>query len=177
MRSLAKAGRAFDWFIDAMLFVAGVIVFIQTIWITQDVIIRKALDWTWAPSFEILTYSVLWMTFLGTTAIYRDRGHVVMEAIVAKLPARAADLVNLITTCAIAGLTAFLFFYSLKLTIDDYQSHFVLATILKPVKWPIEAVIPIAFLTLFIQSLRHVVTYYRAYKAGEYIKAGEQSSL
>ncbi|MBN1322098.1 MAG: TRAP transporter small permease [Thermoleophilia bacterium] len=177
MRSLAKAGRAFDWFIDAMLFVAGVIVFVQTVWITQDVIIRKAFDWTWAPSFEILTYSILWMTFLGTTAIYRDRGHVVMEAIVARFPARAADIINLVTTFAIAGLTAFLLYYSAKLTIQDYQSHFVLATILKPVKWPIEIVIPVAFLTLFIQSIRHMVTYYRAFKAGEYVKAGEKSSL
>ena len=177
MRLLQKAGPAFDWLIDAMLFLAGVIVFVQTVWITQDVIIRKAFDFTWAPSYELHEFSILWMTFLGTTAIYRDRGHVVMEAIVARFPARAADIINLVSTCAIAALTAFLLFYTARLTIQDYQNHFVLATILKPVKWPIEIVIPISFLTLFIQSLRHVVTYYHAYKSGEYVKAGEQSSL
>jgi len=74
-------------------------------------------------------------------------------------------------------LTAFLLFYSARLTIQDYLNHFVLATIVKPVKWPIEMIIPISFLMLFIQSLRHVATYYRAFKAGEYVKAGEQSSL
>jgi len=177
MRFWAKAGRVFDWLVDAMLFLAGLIVFVQTLWITEDVIVRYAFDWTWAPSFEILSYSILWMTFLGTTAIYRDRGHVVMEAVVARFPARAADIINLCTTLAIAGLTAFLLFYSARLTIQDYQNHFVLATIVKPVKWPIEMIIPISFLMLFIQSLRHVATYYRAFKAGEYVKAGEQSSL
>jgi len=177
MRFLAKAGRVFDWLVDAMLLLAGVIVFVQTLWITEDVIVRYAFGWTWAPSFEILSYSILWMTFLGTTAIYRDRGHVVMEAVVARFPARAADIINLVTTLAIAGLTAFLLFYSARLTIQDYLNHFVLATIVKPVKWPIEMIIPISFLMLFIQSLRHVATYYRAFKAGEYVKAGEQSSL
>jgi TRAP-type C4-dicarboxylate transport system permease small subunit len=177
MRLLDKAGRVFDRIIDVMLLLAGVIVFIQTLWITQDVIIRKAFNFTWAPSFEILSFSILWMTFLGTTAIYRDRGHVVMEAVVERFPPRAANIINLISTCAVAGLIAFLLFYSARLTIQDYQNHFVLATILKPVKWPIEMIIPIAFFALFIQSIRHVVTYYRAFKSGEYIKAGEQSSL
>jgi hypothetical protein len=30
---------------------------------------------------------------------------------------------------------------------------------------------------MFIQSIRHVVTYYRAYRVGERVRAGEQSSL
>ena len=60
----------------------------------MDVIVRKSFDWTWAPSFEILTYSLVWMTFLGTAAIYRDRGHVVMEAIVSRFPARAQNILS-----------------------------------------------------------------------------------
>ena len=104
MNFLSKAGRAFDKTMDAMLVVSGLIVFIQAIWVSVDVIVRKSFDWTWAPSFEILSYSLLWMTFLGTAAIYRDRGHVVMEAIVQKIPARAQDMISLVTTIAIVAL-------------------------------------------------------------------------
>lgn len=177
MRFLQKSGRVFDILVDVLLLLAGIVVFVQTLWITQDVIIRKAFNWTWAPSFEILSYSILWMTFMGTTAIYRDRGHVVMEAIVARFSARTADMINLITTAMTAGLLVFLIYYSARVTVMDYQAHVIMSSILKPPKWPIEMIIPIGMFFLFVQSLRHVGTYYRAYKSGEYIKAGEQSAL
>lgn len=177
MNFLGKAGRAFDKIVDVMLVMSGLIVFTQAVWISVDVIVRKTFDWTWAPSFEILTYSLVWMTFLGTAAIYRDRGHVVMETLVEKLSARAQDLITIITTVAVMGLCLFLFVITARLTVQDYQNHFILATILNPPKWPIEIVIPFSFLMLFIQSIRHVVTYYQAYQSGERIKSGEQTSL
>jgi TRAP-type C4-dicarboxylate transport system permease small subunit len=177
MRLLSKAGWVFDRFIDAMLALAAFIVFVQTIWISQDVIIRKAFNWTWAPSFEIMIYSLVWMTFLGTAAIYRDRGHVVMEAIAGRFSAKVQDILAVVTSCAIAAVLAFLLFFSARLTIQDYLNDFTLASVLNPPKWPIEMVIPISFLLLFIQSIRHAVTYYRAYRSGEVIKAGEQTSL
>ncbi len=177
MNFMEKAGRAFDKTLTAMLVVSGLIVFVQAVWVSVDVIVRKAFDWTWAPSFEILTYSLVWMTFLGTAAIYRDRGHVVMEAVVSKFPVRAQNILSIITTVAITGLCLFLFYYTARLTIRDYQEHFILATILNPPKWPIEIVIPLSFLMLFIQSIRHVVTYYRAYLSGERVSAGEQTSI
>jgi TRAP-type C4-dicarboxylate transport system permease small subunit len=177
MNFLGKAGRAFDKTIDGMLVASGLIVFIQAVWISVDVIVRKSFDWTWGPSFEILAYSLVWMTFLGTAAIYRDRGHVVMEAIVQRFSPRVQNVMGLITTIAVMGLCLLLFFFTARVTVEDYQNHFILASILNPPKWPIEMVIPISFLALFIQSIRHVVTYYRAYKSGERITAGEQTSL
>jgi TRAP-type C4-dicarboxylate transport system permease small subunit len=177
MNLWGKAGRVFDRTVDVMLVVSGLIVFIQAIWVSVDVIVKKAFDWTWAPSFEILSYSLVWMTFLGVTAIYRDRGHVVMEAIVGKLPAKVQSLVSLITTCSVMLLCLFLLFFTARLTIRDYLEHFMLASILNPPKWPIEIVIPLSFLTLFIQSVRHVGLYYRAYRTGERITSGEQTSL
>jgi TRAP-type C4-dicarboxylate transport system permease small subunit len=177
MRFLHRAGRVFDKTIDFMLVISGLIVFVQAIWISVDVIVRKSFDWTWAPSFEILTYSLVWMTFLGVTSIYRDRGHVVMEAVVQKLPARTQDIICIVTTIAVAGLCLFLFFFTARLTYWDYRDHFLQATVLNPPKWPIEIVIPLSFLTLFIQAVRHVFFYYRAYRAGERVASGEQTSL
>ncbi len=172
-----KSGRAFDKTVDTMLVTSGLIVFVQAIWVSIDVIVRKAFDWTWAPSFELLSYSLVWMTFLGVAAIYRDRGHVIMEAVVQSLPAKVQNLISLITTCAVMGLCAFLLFFTARLTIRDYVDHFVLASVLNPPKWPIEIVIPLAFLTLFVQSLRHLGFYYRAYRSGERVTSGEQTSL
>jgi TRAP-type C4-dicarboxylate transport system permease small subunit len=177
MNFLKRAGLWFDKIIDALLIASGLIVFIQALWVSQDVIVRKIFGWTWAPSFEILAYSLVWMTFLGTTAIYRDRGHVVMEAIVQRFPVRMQNVMSIITTVAVAGLCLFMLFFTARLTVQDYQNHFILSSILNPPKWPIELVIPLSFLLLFIQALRHVGFYYRAFQRGERVAAGEQTSL
>ena len=168
MSFLNKAGRVFDKTVDVMLVISGLIVFIQAIWVSVDVIIKKSFDWTWAPSFEILSYSLVWMTFLGTAAIYRDRGHVVMEAIVQRFSRPGPEHHQPRHDDRDSGaVSAFLLFITARLTIRDYQNHFILASILNPPKWPIEIVIPLSFLMLFIQSIRHVGFYYRAYRAGE----------
>ena len=44
----------FDKTLTGMLVISGLIVFVQAVWISVDVIVRKSFDWTWAPSFEIL---------------------------------------------------------------------------------------------------------------------------
>jgi len=173
MNFLRKIEKAFDKTMDIMLLVSGVIVIFATAAVVQDVIIRKAFDFTWAPLYEILTYSLVWMTFLGTAAIYRDHGHVKLDSFLQALPKKAQTLVNFITSCAIVVLCAFLLFLTARLDINDYLNGFQLATILNPPKWPIEIIIPIAFFMLFIQAIRHSVSYFKTYRSAEPTEAAE----
>ncbi len=165
MNLLRRAGRLFDRVMSVMLFLSGIIIIIDVALVAQDVIIRKSFDFTWAPLYEILTYSLVWMSFLGTAAIYRDDGHVKLDSFLQFLPQRARTLVNFVTSCAIVLLCLFLCFLTVRLTVRDYLNHFVLASILNPPKWPIEIIIPIALFMLAIQAVRHAVRYYQAFRA------------
>lgn len=167
MNFLHKAGRAFDKVMSAMLLLSGVIIIIDVALVTQDVIIRKTVDFTWAPLYEILTYSLVWMSFLGTAAIYRDDGHVKLDSFLQFLPQRSRTLVNFITSCAIVVLCLFMCFLTARLTVRDYLNDFVLASILNPPKWPIEVIIPIALFMLAVQAVRHAVRYYQAFRSPE----------
>jgi C4-dicarboxylate transporter, DctQ subunit len=167
MNFLRKAERVFDKVMDVMLLLSGAIVIVDMVLVAQDVIVRKAADFTWAPLYEILTYSLVWMTFLGTAAIYRDKGHVKLDSLVQFFSERKQNLISFVTSCAVALLCIFMTFLTARLTINDYLNHFVLATILNPPKWPIEIIIPIAFFMLFIQAIRHSVSYFRAYRSEE----------
>jgi C4-dicarboxylate transporter DctQ subunit len=165
MKFFRKAERVFDKTVSAMLLVSGVIVLIDMLAVVQDVIIRKAFDFTWAPLYEILTFSLVWMTFLGTTAIYRDDGHVKLDSFLQLLPKRVQTLTHFITSCAVALLCLFLLFLTARLTINDYRNHFVLSTVLNPPKWPIEIIIPFNFILLFFQAVRHAVRYLSEYRS------------
>jgi len=164
MRFLQKAGRAFDKLVNFLLLLSAILILLDTLAIAQDVIVRKIADFTWAPLYELLTYTMVWLTFLGTAAIYRDNGHVRMESILGMLSKRAQDLLNFATSCVVVLLCLCCLFLTARLTINDYLNHFVLATVLNPVKWPIEMIIPISFLVLTVQAVRHTVNYFKAYR-------------
>jgi TRAP-type C4-dicarboxylate transport system permease small subunit len=164
MRFLHKAGVVFDKAVDYMLLAAAIVIVFDAVAVSQDVIIRKFTGFTWSPLFEIITYTLLWMTFLGTTSLMRGLTHVKMDSITSRLEPRTQALVNFITSCACVLLMALMTYYTAKLTVQDYQTHYTLATIVRPVKWPVESIIPIGFIMLGIQLIRNARSFLNSYK-------------
>jgi TRAP-type C4-dicarboxylate transport system permease small subunit len=154
----------FDKIIDTMLLAAAVIVVLDAVFVSVDVLLRKFIGFTWAPLFEIITYTLLWMTFLGTTAIMRMNGHVKMDSVTGRLSPKTQALINGVTSTCCALLLVGIVFYTIKLTVTDYQTNFILATIVNPPKWPIEIIIPIGFLMLLIQVIRNAHSFFLTYK-------------
>ena len=165
MKVLRRAEIIFDKTIDYMLMAAAVIVVLDALAVSADVILRKTIGFTWAPLYEIITYSLLWMTFLGTTAIMRMNGHVKMDSLTSQISPKTGALLNTISHSVCVLLAGVMMFYTVKLTITDYQTHFILASILNPPKWPIEIIIPIGFFMLFIQIIRNTKGFFEMYKA------------
>jgi len=164
MKALNKAEIIFDKIIDYMLMASAAIVVLDALAVSADVILRKAIGFTWAPLYEIITYSLLWMTFLGTTAIMRMNSHVKMDSLTGQLSPKTEALLNSITHCVCVLLAGVMLFYTIKLTITDYQTDFILASILNPPKWPIEIIIPIGFFMLFVQLIRNAKGFFDRYK-------------
>jgi TRAP-type C4-dicarboxylate transport system permease small subunit len=164
MTFLQRAAAVYDKIVNLMLLFAAVIVVFDALAISQDVIIRKFFDFTWGPLYEIIVYTLVWMTFLGTTALLRNNGHVKMDSITGRLEPRTQALVNFITSCACILLMVGMSYYTIKLTVHDYLTHFVLASIVNPIKWPIEMIIPISFLMLLIQLVRNAFKYFNTFK-------------
>lgn len=164
MQTLKKSGFIFDKIVDYMLLASAVIIVFVAIAVSQDVMTRKFFGFTWNLLFEIISYTLVWITFLGTTAILRSQGHVKMDSLISRLPVRAQALVNFITSCLCSLLLVGIVIYTVKLTVYDYRSHFEVASILNPVKWPIEIIIPIGFLMLFIQMMRNAYGFYQTFR-------------
>jgi len=165
MNLFQRAEIIFDKIIDYMLLAAAVIVVLDAIVVSVDVLLRKFIGFTWPPLYEIITFTLLWMTFLGTTAIMRMNSHVKMDSVTGRLSPKAQALINGVTSTLCALLVVGIFFYTVKLTVSDYQTNFILATIVNPPKWPIEIIIPIGFLMLLIQIIRNAHGFFVTYKA------------
>jgi C4-dicarboxylate transporter, DctQ subunit len=171
MKTMQKVEFLFDKIIDYMLTAAAVIIVLDALAVSMDVILRKVIGFTWSPLYEIITYSLLWMTFLGTTAIMRKNGHVKMDSITGSLSSKNEALLNVISHSICILVAAVMLFYTVKLTAADYHGNFILASILNPPKWPIEIIIPIGFFMLFVQLIRNTRDFFKRY---EYLSGMEK---
>src|SRR3972149_8418371 len=106
MKLLSQAGIIFDKIVDYMLLAAAVIVVLDAIAVSVDVLLRKFIGFTWPPLYEIITYTLLWMTFLGTTAIMRMNSHVKMDSVTGRLSPKTQALLNGVTSSLCALLLA-----------------------------------------------------------------------
>jgi TRAP-type C4-dicarboxylate transport system permease small subunit len=154
-----KAGKrfwaVFDKTIVILMAMSAALVLLDTVAVTVDVLIRYFFGKTYAGLFEITEYSLLWMTFLGTTWILRNNGHVRVDLLITLLPQKPRAVVNVVASVISVLLLVAMTYYSAKLTLHDFNTSFTLSGVLRPLKWPIEIIIPIGFLLLTIQLSRN----------------------
>jgi TRAP-type C4-dicarboxylate transport system permease small subunit len=93
-----------------------------------------------------------------------------MDSITGILSKKNEALLNLISHSVCILIAGIMLFYTVKLTLADYQANFILASILNPPKWPIEIIIPIGFFMLFIQLIRNTMDFYKRYISISYGK-------
>jgi TRAP-type C4-dicarboxylate transport system permease small subunit len=154
-----KAGERFwvifDRAITMMMIVSSVLILLDALFVTIDVLMRYAFSITYIGIFELTEYSLLWMTFMGAAYIMRNNGHVRVDAVTNLLNPKNGAILNIIASVISLFILMVVTFYSAKLTLHDFQTGFTLSGILRPVKWPIEIIIPIGFFMLFLQVLKN----------------------
>jgi TRAP-type C4-dicarboxylate transport system permease small subunit len=172
-----KAGERFwvifDRTITILMTVSGIIILLDALAVTIDVLMRYAFSKTYVGLFELTEYSLLWMTFMGAAYIMRNNGHVRVDAVTNLLNPRNRAILDGIASIIGMFILLVVTFYSAKLTLHDFQTDFTLAGILRPFKWPIEIIIPIGFFMLFLQLARNASKQFGSLKT---MSRGQQNS-
>jgi len=151
-----KIWSALDRAITAMMALGAAIIIIDMLAVSVDVILRYSLDITYTGLFELMEYSLLWITFLATAWLLKINGHIRLDLILDRLNPRRKVITNIATSVICEILLGFLIWYSVKLTVNDFIHGTYLSTVLQPVKWPIEIIIAIGYILLFIVMLRRI---------------------
>jgi len=141
--SMNRFWRFFDRLADIMALLAGAImVFVlrsPSIWVVQT-----------------SEYALLWMVFLGTTWLLRERGHVAVDIIYSHLKEKNKAFLNLITF-SLAGIAcAVVFFFGARYTWQCVVSGITDVRALTVPKQAVFIIIPIGSLLLCIQFFRMV---------------------
>jgi TRAP-type C4-dicarboxylate transport system permease small subunit len=156
---LSKLDRLLDRLVVSLAWVAGGFVIFMWISINFEVVMRYFLlsPTSWVTDFSL--YFILYITFLGTAWVLKKDGHVKIELLLNALPPGVRRPINTITSILGALVCAVLFWYSLTLTVNAFQTQALFVKSVIVPRWPVYVVMPLGFILLVFQFLRRAWQY------------------
>lgn len=164
MKPIKKFWASFDKTNTVLAAFAGVLLILLMLSISIDVSLRYFFGITFTGLLELSEFSLLWITFLATAWLLTKTGHVNIDFVINRLSPRPKVIFNIGIYLVSAIIFSIITWYGVKVTWQDFQLNTVMATILEPLKWPIEAIIPIGSFLLFIGLLRKTYEYILSWK-------------
>jgi TRAP-type C4-dicarboxylate transport system permease small subunit len=155
-RGAARPRSWFDVLIDALAIVAGALIVLLTALVVVDVAARSLRVFTLPWSLEATEYMLYAVTFLGAPWVLRERGHIAIELVVERLPARGRAFVERLAEWAGAAVCAVLFFYACRVVWQSYASGIMVQKSFAFPEWVAYAGIPPVMLVLVGIYLRRI---------------------
>ncbi len=165
MKALKGFGTIFDRVIDIIFYVAsglGLVIFFST---CTEIFMRYFLNRPQIWSVEVTEYTMLYITFLGSTWLLREEGHVKMDILIMYLKPKSQALLNSITSILGVIVCSVLIFYGSWSTWLHYQKGLSTFSAMELPKWPFLIVIPFGSLLLFMQFVRRAYGYWEEFKS------------
>ena len=147
----------FDVLIDALAVAAGALIVLLMALVVVDVGARSLRIFTLPWSLEATEYMLYAVTFLGAPWVLRERGHIAIELVVERLPARGRAVVGRIAEFAGAAVCAALFYYACRVLWQSYASGIMVQKSFSFPEWVAYAGIPPVMLVLFGIYLRWIL--------------------
>jgi len=129
----------------------GVVVVFMAISIDYEVVMRYLFvrPTSWVTDF--CTYFILYICFLGTAWVLASEGHIKLEILLSVLSPKVQRVMNIITSLVGALVCATLFWYSLDLTIQAFQTNSLFVRQVLVPRWLVYMVIPFGCLLLSVE--------------------------
>lgn len=146
--------QGFDKVVDWMLYLSGAIIAFVTIAVCYSVVMRYFFKQPPIWVVQTCEYSLLWLVFLGTTWLLREKGHVAVDIIYSRLDKKKRAWVNCFTffgamlVCLIAGIIGF------DYTLECIQKNVMDVRAVRVPKYIVFLIIPVGMSFLSLQLFR-----------------------
>ncbi|MEJ2726617.1 MAG: TRAP transporter small permease subunit [Deltaproteobacteria bacterium] len=144
----------FDRVIDGMIFLAGLILVFIMLSVCMEVILRYFLNRPQMWVTEVTEVLLLYITFLGTTWLLRQEGHVKVDIILNRLKPKAIALMGIVTSAIGIFVSITLTVSGFQLTWDYLQRGIYTPTAMEIPVSIIIVIIPVGSLMLLVQFIR-----------------------
>ncbi len=164
IKLLTKANHIFDRILSATAIMAVALIIFLMLGTVAEGVLRYFFNIPIPWMLEVLSYSLVWITFLGGAWLLKREGHVNMDMFLVRFKPRTQYLINIITSilgvlvCAVLVwyTTENLWFYIQVGHLQQTERYFPTA--------PIFVIIPIGSFLFLIQFLRRIYGYQESWR-------------
>ncbi len=152
----------FDYLLDAMAYMAGILIFAITFFVCGSVVIRYL---GFRPPIWVLQfteYGLVWFTFLAAAWLLRHKGHIRIDTLTSRLNPKAQKAIQVADDALGVLISMVIFIFGTIHTIELAQKGIMEVKGLTVPKAPFFAIIPIGGLVLAIQFARNIADHIKA---------------
>ena len=151
--------RAYSVLITGLAVIAGTMMAVVTVGIVVDVLVRNFGFRPFPHTLALTEYSLLYMTMLGTPWLVREKGHVHIELLVARLDGTARRIVHGFVCVVCIAVCAMLAWYSLDAVLVSIARHETDIRSFDSPRWIFIACMPLGFGLMVIEFARFLLGY------------------
>jgi len=151
---MKKLMALFDHVVNGMIFLAGVILVFIMLSVCMEVILRYFLNRPQMWVTEVTEVLLLYITFLGTTWLLRQEGHVKVDIILNRLKPKTLALLGIFSSAIGVLVSITLTVSGFQLTWDYVQRGIYTPTAMEIPVSIIIVIIPVGSLMLLVQFIR-----------------------
>ncbi len=174
---LNRSGRWFDGILNAMAVVSGAILLFMMLLICYDVVMRYLFRNPTGWAMEVCEYLLVYLTFLGSPWLLREKGHVNVDILFFFCPTHVTRKFRIFATFVAAIAILVLFLSTCGATWDLFQRDIVMIKMLTLPKWTVVWVIPFGSFFLCIEAFRQFYNELWGSKQGQSDEDGQVTSL
>jgi C4-dicarboxylate transporter, DctQ subunit len=154
MRLIERFIAIFDRTIDVLVLITAAILTLMTFMVGVSIFARYVLNSPlgWVP--EVEEYCLVFMGFLAAAWILRDEKHIHIDIVLNSVSPRTKNIMNTITSVICAIICLILTWFTFKVTLDLYQTNFLINSTLMPPKFIFIAGMFLGVLMLFLQLVK-----------------------
>lgn len=132
-------------------FISGLLILLTVILVCGEIghklIFHRSLPWV----TEIVEYSLLWLTFLGTAWVLKEDRHIKMDMLLDRLNTKRKILLQTMTSIFGGLMCLIMVYFTARITYQNFLSGYRLLTYMELPAALINLVIPLGFLMLSVQ--------------------------
>ena len=155
----------FDYLLDAMAYMAGILIFVITFLVCGSAVIRYI---GFRPPIWVLQYTeygLLWFTFLGAAWLLRHKGHIKIDTLTSRLSPKTQKKIQLVNDVLGFVISMVIFIFGSMHSVELVQRAIMEVKGVTVPKAPFFMIIPIGGFVLAIQFMRNISHYFKTKQA------------
>jgi TRAP-type C4-dicarboxylate transport system permease small subunit len=146
--------RAWDRLIDALAFLAALLIGAMALYVSYDVVVRYFFNAPTSWSNDLTEYSLVWATFLVAPWLVRSGGHVRIDLLCEQLPTRVSRALAVAVSIAAAIVCLIGAWQTGIETWDYFRRDITIAKVWAVPQWLPYAAMPLGFALMSVEFLR-----------------------